>query len=121
MYLQGGGTLIHLTKAEDTFLTHSEALSQDVALIFYSGRKKPVAERGEHRTRTIQKKAFISFEEKDLFETIAASEDAFYRDKDGNAFACAVSSVQYTRYQDAGYHVSFEITEVEQEGVVINV
>jgi len=87
MYLQGGGTLIHLTKAEDTFLTHSEALSQDVALTFYSGRKKPVAERGEHRTRTVQKKAFISFEEKDLFETIAASEDAFYRDKDGNAFA----------------------------------
>lgn len=121
IYLQGGGMLIHMTKAEDTYLTHSEALSQDVALTFYSGRKHPVAERGEHTTRRAQKKAFIAFEEKCLFETIVASENVFYRDSDGNALACVVSSLQYTRYHKDGYHVSFEITEVEKEGVVINV
>ena len=80
-----------------------------------------MAERGEHTTRKIQKKAFISFEEKNLFETVAAAEDGFYRDSDGNTLACAVGSPQYTRYQNVGYHVSFEITEVEKEGVVINV
>lgn len=121
IYLQGEGNAIHLTKSEDTFLTHSEALSGDIVLNYYSGRMLPVVERGEHKTRKIQKKAFITFDEKELFENIVASGNVFYRDSDGNAFACAVGSPQYTRYQNAGYHVSFEITEVEREGVVINV
>ena len=121
IYLQGNGRFIHMTKAEDTFFTHSEALGREVVLKYYSGRELPVAERGEHKTRNIQKKAYIEFEEKALFETIAESEKAFYRDSDGNALACVVSSTQYNRYKNAGCHVSFEITEVEQEGVVINV
>ena len=121
IYLQGNGRFIHMTKAEDTFFTHSEALGREVTLRYYSGRELPVAERGEHKTRSIQKKAYIEFEEKALFETIAESKNAFYRDSDGNALACVVSSTQYNRYKNAGCHVSFEITEVEKEGVVINV
>lgn len=121
IYLQSDSESLHMTKAEDTFLTHSEALGQELTLTYYSGRELPVSERGEHKTRSIQKKAFITFEEKECFERIAASENVFYRDKDGNALACAVTSLQYVRYQDAGYHVSFEITEVDREGVVINV
>ena len=121
IYLQGEGVSLHLTKTEETFLPHSEAVSRELVLMRYSGRKSPVAERGEHSTRTIQKKAFINFKEKELFERIAASNNVFYRDKDGNALSCVISSSQYARYQDIGYHVSFEITEVEREGVVLNV
>ena len=121
IYLQSGSDTLHLTMAEDKFLAHTETLSREVVLTHYSGRALPMAERGEHRTRKIQKKAYISLEDKKRFEAIIDADEIFYRDKDGNAFACVIGTPQYTRYQDRGYHVTFEATEVEREGVVVNV
>lgn len=121
IYLQSGGETLHMTMSEDTFLPHTETVSREVVLTHYSGRELPVAERGEHSTRRVQKKAYIGFAKKELFERIAVSDNVFYRDKDGNAFACVISAPQYARYQDRGLHVSFEIIEVEKERVVINV
>lgn len=121
IYLQSDAGTIHLTSAEDKYMQHTETMEQEMALIKYSGRELPVAEYGEHRTRQAQKKAFVSHKDKKRFEEICHSEKVFYRDGDGNAFECAVSSVQYTRYMNAGYHVSFVVAEVEKEGVVLNV
>lgn len=121
IYLQGNGDTLHLTMAEEKFFTHTETLSLEMVLTHYSGRIHPMVEKGEHRTRRIQKKAYVSFEDKKRFEAIIEADEILYRDKDGNSFACVIGTPQYTRYQDRGYHVTFEATEVEREGVVINV
>ena len=121
IYLQSDAGTLHLTMTEEKYMPHTETVEQEMALMKYSGRELPVAEYGEHRIRQAQKKAYISYQDKKLFEDICRSEQVFYRDKDGNAFVCAISSVQYTRYMDMGYHVSFVVSEVEKEEVVLNV
>ena len=121
IYLQAEGISLHMEVAEDVYLQHTETWEQDMVLVNYSGRTLPVVERGEHRVKNIQKKAYVTFEQKKVFEDICSAEQTFYRDGNGNAFACAVSGVQFTRYRDSGYHVTFEVTEVGKEEVVINV
>ncbi len=120
-YLQSDDAVLHLTKSDEKNTPHTEDIEKDAALVNYSGREYPVSERGEFKNRKVRKRMYVTGEEKKILDAMCSAENLFYRDANGNAFACALTAVHYSRFITGGYIAEFDVYEVSRDEVVINV
>jgi hypothetical protein len=87
----------------------------------FSGREYPMIERGEFTTIEINRRFYVSPEDKRILDGLCKEERIFYRDTKGNAFPAAIRSVSYDAYMGDGYLATIDLIRLNEEEVVVNV
>lgn len=121
MCLNAEGLELHLTVSSDKYLAIGETVSKETSVTNYSGREYALVERGEFTTWELERRFFVTEEQREVLEKFLDVNSAFYRDSRGRAFACAVLSIKYNEYMDEGYIVTISLTRIDEEEVIINV
>lgn len=121
MCLNSEGLELHLTVSSDKYLAIGETVSKETSVTNYSGREYALVERGEFTTWELERRFFVTEEQREVLEKFLDVNSAFYRDSRGRAFACAVLSIKYNEYMDEGYIVTISLTRIDEEEVIINV
>lgn len=121
MCLNSEGLELHLTVSSDKYLAIGETVSKETSVTNYSGREFALVERGEFTTWELERRFFVTEEQREVLEKFLDVNSAFYRDSRGRAFACAVLSIKYNEYMDEGYIVTISLTRIDEEEVIINV
>ena len=117
--LKGDTKEVNCTVSEQKFLSMSVRDEQEAELIHYDGREFPVLESGTSKSQVITRTVTVSSEQyRDLLEISKGT--AYYRDKEGNGFACAVSIGSCNRYMGTKYSLTLTITRIDEEEVLLN-
>lgn len=117
--LKGKEKEVNCTVSEQKFLSLSIQDEQEGELIRYDGRKFPVLETGTSKSRVITRAVTVSDEQyRDLLEI--SEEPAYYKDREGNGFACAVSISSCNRYMGMKYSLTLTMTQIDEEEVLLN-
>lgn len=118
---QSGEDKLKLATSPDQFLQHSENLRRAAAVNNYSGREFAMIERGEFTTQEVSKRFFVEFSDKAALDRMAKTEHVYYRDDRGNAFQCAIISVNYTEYMRDGWIAVINLIRTAESEVLVNV
>lgn len=117
--LKGDTKEVNCTISEQKFLSMSVRNEQEAELIHYDGREFPVLESGTSKSQVITRTVTVSNEQyRDLLEI--SKRPAYYRDKEGNGFACAVSIGSCNRYMGTKYSLTLTVTRIDEEEVLLN-
>lgn len=117
--LKGGEKEVNCTVSEQKFLSLSKQDEQESELIRYEGRMFPVLETGSSKNEVITRVVTVTDEQyRDLLEI--SEGPAYYRDKEGNGFACAVSISSCNRYMGMRYNLTLTMTRLDEEEVLLN-
>lgn len=117
--LSGSGEEVNCTVSEQKFIGLSMQREQEAELIRYDGREYPVLEVGTSRSEVLTRTVTVTDEEYEKIQKIS-ERPAFYRDKEGHAFTCAVSVGTTNRYMGERYSVALTMTRVDEEEVLLN-
>ena len=110
-----------LNKSEDTFFKHEETVARDYAALQFIGREYPVIERDEFSSVQIEKRFYVTREQKKVLDRISKQPAVFYRDSRGNAFKAVITSVRYSGYMSRDYIAEISIMRTAPDEVIINV
>lgn len=117
--LKGEEKEVNCTVSEQKFLSLSKQDEQESELIRYEGRMFPVLETGSSKNEVITRVVTVTDEQyRDLLEI--SEGPAYYRDKEGNGFACAVSISSCNRYMGMRYNLTLTMTRLDEEEVLLN-
>jgi len=117
--LRGETKEVNCTVSEQKFLSLSIQQEQEAELMRYEGREFPVLETGTAKSKVLTRTATVSDEQyRDLLEI--SETPAYYRDKEGNGFACALSIGSCNRYMGKKYSLTLTITRIDEEEVLLN-
>ena len=117
--LKGKEKEVNCTVSEQKFLSLSIHDEQEAELMQYDGRGYPVLETGTSKSKVITRSATVTDEQyRDILEI--SKEPAYYRDREGNGFACAVSIDSCNRYMGMKYSLTLTMTQIDEEEVLLN-
>ena len=117
--LKGKEKEVNCTVSEQKFLSLSIHDEQEAELMQYDGREYPVLETGTSKSKVITRSATVTDEQyRDILEI--SKEPAYYRDREGNGFACAVSIDSCNRYMGMKYSLTLTMTQIDEEEVLLN-
>lgn len=117
--LRGEDKEVNCTVSEQKFLSLSIQDEQEAELMRYDGREFPVLETGTAKNKVITRTVTVSDERyRDLVEISKAP--AYYRDREGNGFVCAVSIGSCNRYMGMKYSLTLTMTRLNEEEVLLN-
>ena len=117
--LKGESKEVNCTVSEQKFLSLSVQDEQEAELMRYEGRRFPVLETGTAKNMVLTRTVTVTDEQyRDLLEISEAP--AYYRDREGNGFACAVSISSCNRYMGERYNLTLTMTRTDEEGVLLN-
>lgn len=117
--LQNDSKEVNCTISEQKFLPLSMQNGSESYLVQYDGREFPVLETGTTKSHVITRQTTVTTEQYRDIEEISRG-PAFYRDIEGNAFACAVEINSCNRYMGRCYSLTLTITRLDKEEVLLN-
>ena len=112
---------LNLKISDEKFIPHSGVKERAHALSDFVGRDYPLLELGSANRNSITKRFFVTTDEFETFLEITKDLKVYYRDGHNNAFAAAITRLEYTNFNNMGYILQFELTRLAEEEVKINV
>lgn len=119
--IKAGDEKLHLYVSDAQFNPHNEEIAREIAVINYSGRELPLAERGEFTSVTVAKKFYIPLNDKKVLDRFSKANSIHYRDSRGNTFKAAITGISYTEFMDDGYVATINMIKTAEDEVIINV
>lgn len=117
--LNGKTKEVNCTVSEQKFLSMSIHDEQEAELMKYDGREYPVLETGTSKSKVITRSTTVTDEQyREILEI--SEEPAYYRDREGNGFACALSIGSCNRYMGMKYSLTLTVTRIDEEEVLLN-
>lgn len=120
-YLASDDLIINVETSTNEFIPLEETIERDKAVMSYSGRKLPIVEMGEERSRAITRQVTVKTkEELELLKSLYEKADLIYRDTEGNCIHATISNITISRWKGFGWNVQLVMKQIDSDEVVIN-
>lgn len=115
LIVQNDNYCVNGKHSSDPYMPFNENPSIEVAKNVYSGRTYPVAEFGEHKTRTLTRSFIVtSSEYEELKSLYMSATPVIYRDNRGILMYCIIDSINVkNEYLDTRYSIDLTVSQID--------